>query len=172
MAKNITADRRALVRKARKRHQAEKLAAAEKGRNCPIEAAAEACLSTATLLQRAAETLNSRPEPMALPPEAAADPLARGIRRFLITAPGQMYSGSAAGLLEQLERVVLPEELASPFWPRTPVALGARLRRSSLLLRAAGIAIHKRKSGRRVIFIGMLDRYCSGTSEINSKGKD
>lgn len=172
MAINITAERRALVRKARKRHQAERLAAAHEDINCPIGAAAEACLSTASLLQRAARTLNSLPEPVSLPPEAAADPLARGIARFLHTAPGGMYAGSAAGLLQQLERVALPEERESPFWPRTAVSLGARLRRSSQLLRAAGIAVHKRKSGRRVIFIERLDRAGSGTSQTISNRKD
>jgi hypothetical protein len=75
-----------------------------------------------------------------------ADPVAAAVRDFMATRIE--WSGTAANLLDTLERKVGEGVAKSKFWPGSPRALSGRLRRAATFLRKIGIEVAFRIEGR------------------------
>jgi hypothetical protein len=75
-----------------------------------------------------------------------ADPIASGVRAYMATRT--VWTGTASDLLGALEGVAGEREKKSQNWPKSPRALGGRLRRAATFLRKVGIEVEFIKKGR------------------------
>jgi hypothetical protein len=87
-----------------------------------------------------------------------SDPVSAAILVLISDETGErQWSGTAGGMLEQLERIGKDGVKKSPAWPKTPRGLSSRLRRLATFLRESGIEItfHHQKStgGQRLLTV-------------------
>jgi hypothetical protein len=75
-----------------------------------------------------------------------ADPIASSVVAFM--AAQTVWTGTATDLLGALERVAGERETKSQNWPKSPEALGGRLRRAATNLRKIGVEVEFVKKGR------------------------
>ena len=68
-----------------------------------------------------------------------ADSVSSAVKAFMATRPE--WTGTATGLLSELEHIAGDRTVRSKMWPGSPQALSNRLRRGATFLRKAGIHI-------------------------------
>ena len=80
----------------------------------------------------------------------------------------RQWSGTAGGMLEQLERIVKDGVKKSPAWPKTPRGLSSRLRRLATFLRESGVEItfHNQKGtgGQRLLTVRRAASHLTATT--------